>query len=289
MATDKIISKETVETLNNNYTPVYKQLLSIFNKQINYDEYVGSMTFLESKTIGDLTARRITTQDTEAKHIAVGQGKKVYVKDFYGVNYQVSGYQENSDAANITSRVLESLSKQQDEFVFTGNPSASGVLENNGIIGTTDPNVIKNPDLILSNVNIDTVIDFFVTLVNQSETIAGNSEKTILIGGPLKRLLSKVVPSTSTLYKTIIGQAFNIPVNLVAIPSNLEQFLPAEKSLAQVLTLDNIILRHSAMPRLKSSGYNAENDYTWYKFFFGAAMVDVEQLGASIIQYVAIA
>ncbi|MDR3050014.1 MAG: hypothetical protein LBV16_09340 [Elusimicrobiota bacterium] len=289
MATDKIALEQTVEETNKQYIPVYKPLYSIFPKREAYDEFKGTMTFVTTDTVGDLKARTISTQDTESKHIAVGQDNKVYVKDFRGVNYKVSGYQKNNDINKITARVLEAFDKQLDEEIFSGNPDASGKFENNGIYGTEDKNVIKRDSIALPNKNVDTILNFFDALIKDAERDAGNAEKTVLLGGDLKGLLSKQIPNTSTLYKALIRELFNIPVNLVAIPSNLEALLPDGTSIAQVLTLDNISLKHSALPRLKAQGYDDEDEYSWFKFFYGTAMVDVEQYGASIIQPVTFA
>ncbi|MDR0485697.1 MAG: hypothetical protein LBH29_03105 [Elusimicrobiota bacterium] len=289
MATDKIAMNEIVERANNAFKPIYKPLFAIFKKLAGYDEYNGTMTFLETDTKGNLSARLINSQDTEGKHIAVGEDKKVYNKYFKGVNYIVSGYQKNDDIDNITAKVLEVFTRQLDEEIFRGDPNADGSLNNNGIFGTNDKNAVKKADITLANSSIDTILAFFASLLKEAEELAGNAEKTILIGGALKDLLSKVVPNTAVLYKTLIKESFTMPVNLVALPSNLEAFLPSGKSIAQVLTLDAITLRHSAMPRLKAQGFNEEKEHTWYKFFYGSAMVDVEQRGASIIQPVIIA
>lgn len=285
MATDNISTQTEIQSLMKKYTPTYKPLFSIFTKKTAYTEHFGDLTFVDSDIKSDIRASEMTAQDSEMAHVVTGEGRKTFYKYFKGTKYHAHGLQVNVDIQNIVDRIVNGFVKQLDEEIFTGEkytPGSNGTIRNNGLFETNDKNAILKPTATLRSKNIDDVLEFFTTIVTDTENIIGNTYKTILLSGSLKTLLNKIVPGTNSLYKNIITQAFSNPVDLVPIPANLEKYLPVDSTYAQVLSLEAITLRYTALPRLLASGVNTENTYTWYKFFYGSAMVDVEQLGASI-------
>jgi hypothetical protein len=285
MATDKISFDVTVEQVNQLIKPVYSPLYSIFTKAVKYTEKIGQITFKRNDTIGDLDAKMLSAQGTERKHFVTGQSSKNFNKYLLGISYIESGYQEPTGIEKIAGRVIEYHSKQLDRMVFTGDPDATGALQNNGILNTNDPNAVTNDPYTLSNVSVNSLSKFFTGLLKQSEELTGNSSKTILLSGQLRDILTNFVDGTAVPYGKALADIYPVDANIIALPQNLNSIV--EGNLAIVLSTEDITFNYIAFPQLEAQGYDARNQESWFNFYFGSAMVDLEINGALIKQPVA--
>jgi hypothetical protein len=285
MATDKIVFDVSVKDVNTAYKPIYAPLYSIFTKTQKYQESIGQITFRKNDIVGDLDAKELAAQGTERKHFATGSATKTFNKYIMGISYTESGYQQSSDIQKLAGKVLDHHAKQLDAIVFTGHPDASGALRNNGILNTADPNAITKSPYTFSDTSINAVAKFFAELLKESEDLTGNAGKVILLGGKLRNILSNFVGGTAVSYKKALEDIFPVSADIIALPSNLDS-IAAVGDLAIVLSLDDITFNYIAFPQLEGQGYDERNKESWFNFFFGSAMVDLEVKGALIKQAV---
>ncbi|MDR3112929.1 MAG: hypothetical protein LBU09_00955 [Endomicrobium sp.] len=283
MATDKLTLELTVQQVNDAVKPIYSPLYSIFTKKTKYKETIGQVAFQRNDTLGDLEAKNLAAQNTERKHIVVGSGKKYFNKYFKGISYVESGYQEPGNINKISTRVIDTHSKQLDRMIFTGDPDAAGTLQNNGIFKSDDKNLIKNGDFNLPDKTINTIATFFNTILKQSEDATGNSKKTILLGGKLRDLITNFINNTAVSYRKALDDIFPVQTDIVPLPANLNN-LASVGDIAIVLSLEDLMLNYLALPQLEDQGYDARNKESWFNFYFGSAMVDIETEGGIIIQ-----
>jgi hypothetical protein len=283
MATDKLTFEVTVQEANGAVKPIYSPLYSLFEKKTKYNETIGQVTFKRGDIVGDVLAKDLTAHNTERKHITVGSGQKVFNKYFKGVSYVRSGYQQTEDINSIASKVIEVHNKQLDRDIFTGDPAANGQIRNNGIFSTNDANAITNETVKFTGTDINTISKFFNTLLKQSETLTGNDRKIILLGGKLRDLMQNFVTGTGISYKKALADIYPVETDIVELPANLNE-LKGVGDVALVLSINNIMLNYLALPQLEDQGYDPRNKESWFNFYFGSAMVDVEQYGALIKQ-----
>ena len=145
--------------------------------------------------------------------------------------------------------------------------------------------MIKNASFAFPDKNINTVAAFFNALLKQSEDATGNSKKTILLGGKLRDLFTNFVNNTAVSYRKALEDIFPVQTDIVPIPANLNN-IAGVGDVAIALSLEDLTLNYLALPQLEDQGYDARNKESWFNFYFGSAMVDIETKGAIIIQAV---
>ena len=286
MPTDKHTLEITAEKVNEAFVSTYAPLFPILTQTQKYEEIIGEVKLKESTVIGDARARKLNAQDTEWKHAKTGIKTKQFNKYFSGIKHIVSGFVDNSDFQRNSDEILETNLMEFDKNVFFGDPTEAGVLRNNGLWASNDPNYIANAMKNMSaNPTQDEWKDLLDALVFAAEQKLGNVSKKIILVGAAATKLGRFVPNTTTTYIRAIQNAYadeGKDVTIESAPSNL--VAGTNESGILTLTPAKIIHRYTALPHIKANGYNEENAYTWMSLIYGSSMVDVQKEGALIKQ-----
>ncbi|MDR1884415.1 MAG: hypothetical protein LBR26_16805 [Prevotella sp.] len=277
MATDSLLFDSKVEDINREYRPSYNPFYSIFQNAVKYDEINGVIDFKEVKVNGDISAKEILAQNTEEKHFGLGETKKTYRKTFYGIKLNHSKYEKTFNEVSIAKRVMDAHNKEFDLKVLNGAAS------NNGAFVTTDPNFIKRADLVDQASNLATINQIILDALTDSKK-AGNGIKSVITYGDFERKLNQFIANTSSTFKTAIEDN-NPNIRFV----DMDQSLIDGASGFEIIDTNNVLLRYARLPQLFRKGINEEDEYTWYKFGYSSAMVDIEQLGGIVRQDVTFA
>lgn len=282
MATDLHGSNETVERINRGYSPTYVPLFSrLFSKTVAYPAKIGKVKLKETQIIGDATVQQINTQDTEFKHVKVGDSEKEFNKYLEGIKFIASGFQDVPDMQSIGNQILDQNLMKFDKDVFFGAPLKDGTLRNNGLYNSKDKNLIKTASVSLGTApTIDAWKGFIDGALSEAEKRLGNAPKSIVLLGQAASKIGKFVPSTATAFLKALQDSYTSDRQLswLTAPENL-----GSEDGVMIFTPSVNTLRYVMLPRVYKQGYNDEDEYTWMTFMSGSAMVDVEREGGIVI------
>ncbi len=278
MTSNKIVLR-TVDELNSGYTPVYRPIWGLFMRNaVQYTQEVGTQSFRDVKTVGDIRVKQFTPKDTELKQIAVAEGSKTFKKYFHANQFIQSSFQDQQGVQDVITQVLDEHNKQADDLLL-----GDGI--NSGIFTSADSNYQLDSSAEVQKDDDDGshVADLYSKVIakaQESDVIAG--QKLILFYG------SNVLPKTTALFKastkpfvSVLKEGLPPNFSIASLPSDVT---PAASHGVMIINMDQIRLHWTAMPQLNARGLNEEKSYYWFNFLLGSMMVDCRVQKAIIRQ-----
>ncbi|MDR3243814.1 MAG: hypothetical protein LBT79_03600 [Elusimicrobiota bacterium] len=293
MATDKIYKDEDIIEANGLYEPQYHPFFLLLKEGKVYDEKIGNITFKRRGLVGDKKAASIIAQDTEIKHVSVGEkAPKRYMKMVRGSEYAVSGLQDNGDASSVDAEVLDAFNKQLDFEIFAGEGTDNASVKNNGIFFSQDSNFIDKGDVKPFPSDVDGAKLFVKNLaIESADNSGGGLKRIVLLGSRLPGIFDKLVPGTSDNLASVINKntlSGQPPIEILVVPREINE---AIGNIDAILCIDyeNVVLNRGLLPQIWKKGFDDRANENWTQYLYNSAMVDVVKKAALIKQLVSIA
>lgn len=284
MVTDVIsrirTTEEYLRAVQLSYSPVILAIRKKIKHDMTNDEQINFRRLDIDKD--NIVAQNLTSGQTEIKHIKAHETVKNFKKYIKGAKITQSVYNFNFNRIpELVSKVIRGYSIIFDTMGLYGD---NGM--NNGVLRTSDENVVNN-----TNIEIDNTADI-MSLANQvvdiisgikmqvSEYTASRDVLVYIYGAQLVKLLDRVLYNGSTIRETIEREwpeaTFVVIPNIVLLNQNNNGFV--------VYSQELVTLNYTRLPIMSENGYNAEDKYFWGNFELGSNMIDVEEYGAAISQ-----
>lgn len=276
MTSNKIVLRTTDE-LNGGFQPVYRPIWGLFMQNaVQYTAEVGTHSFREVKTVGDIRVKRFTPKDTELKQIAVAEGSKTFKKYFHANQFVQSAFQDQQGVQDVINQVLDEHNKQADDLLL-------GDGTNSGLFTSADSNYsLKNSYEVQKDADSEHVADLYSKITALAQDADANAgRKFVLFYG------ANVAPKVTALFKSSTKPFLSVLRE--ALPNYSFATLPADVTPASshgaiIINMDQIRLHWTAMPQLSGRGLNEEKSYYWFNFLLGSMMVDCRVPNAIIRQ-----
>jgi hypothetical protein len=244
-----------------------------------YSEEIGTVDFKRLNTVGDVRAKHITPKDTEMRQIAVSEGKKSFKKYFLGNQFIQSTLQDQEDAEQVVSQVLDEHQKQADEMLFFGDGTASNNVLNNGLLYSADANYrLKSSFEIAGSDPLVPLHSKVMSTVVEANQVAGR-KAVIFYGDTASAKLNGLYATQPVAFRTVLGSVLGANSSIAELP----QGVTASNGYL-VVNMDQVKLHYTKLPELNAQGINDEKMYAWFNFLMGSMMLEVLASGAVINQ-----
>lgn len=285
MATDIIeglkTREELIETVQLSYAPV-----SLAVQDQRKFDIAGAETIqfrqldVEKESV---VAEALTPGETEVAHIKAKEGTKKFYKVLRGAKIIQStrnfGFNRIPE---LISKIVRIYSQMFDRFALYGKDG------NNGIITTSDPNAIKNTDVVVDmsaegateQKIMNAVLRTVSKLKRQVSSYTASTNVLVYVyGAKLLECLDTVTYNGMSIREAIERawpQAAFIDVPGLVTEGAEEGFVAISQNL--------VTMNYTRIPTMDDSGYNRENKYFWADFEIGSVGIDVREEGALIKQ-----
>lgn len=271
-----LITVRSVEEFMADYTPGYAPIVGLFlNGAVQHSEDVGSVDFKRVELIGDIRNKTLTPKDTTMHMLNSKEGSKTFKKYFQGSKFIQSKLQSVRGFEDIQAQALDEHNKQFDEAFLTGDG------QNNGLYTSSDANYQLNDSYEVDNSNghLTDLYAKMTSVIEDANDIQGK-KMVMLYGSTLMPKFNGLFTNTSRSFLSVIREAFP-EVDFVKMPSEIT---PSGGNGFMVINMQKIKTHYITLPKVHSSGVNAEEMYGWTNFLSGSSMVDVLAKGAIIRQ-----
>lgn len=274
MPTNKVMLR-SVEQFMADYKPIYTPLYSaLLGNSQAYSEEAGKVSFNRLEAVGDLRAKHITPKDTVIEQIAAVEKSKVFKKYFLGKQFIQSALQDNSRTEQVIAQVLNEHQKHMDDLVLLGEGSSDSTMINNGLFWSADPNYTLESSVDYGDVSADPLVDLHKQMmVSMQKAKQIDGEKLVIVyGATLLPYFNGVYAASSIPFKSVLAGALEGDGFAFAeMPSDVT---PSSTNGWIVVTLPQVKLHYTALPKLAAQGVNEEKMYSWHNFLMGSCMVD---------------
>ena len=282
MGTNRVALRSVEEFMADyrpNYIPMYSALLG--NAQA-YSEEVGKVSFNRLEAVGDIRAKHITPKDTVLHAIQARETLKNFKKYFMGSEFAQSTLQDNSRTEQVLAQVLDEMQKQFDEMVLFGEGTSHSNMINNGLFWSNDPNYtfIDNSEEIDGDA-VDPLIDFLAKVMvdaNRSKQVDGD-KLLVFYGADIISLVNSVFAASSQPFRSVLAGVLGQGWSVAEMPTTVT---PSGEQGWMIVTLPQVKLHMTTLPKLKDQGVDARASESWHHFLTGSTMVDVLALDAII-------
>ncbi|MDR2426830.1 MAG: hypothetical protein LBD46_06620 [Endomicrobium sp.] len=292
MATDKIYTEQEIIEINNAFTPQYRPFYMLLKAGKVYNEKPGAITFKERGILGDKKAADVLAQDTEIKHIAVGEKpEKKYLKILKGAEYAVSTFQDNSNAQKVDNEILDEYNKQLDSEAFTGEGTSNATVKNNGLFYSKDPDFVDKGAAAAFPTTFADRKAFIKNLAKESaDGSGGGLKRIVLLGSKLPAIFGDVIGSGTATFADLLMSgrlSGEPPIEVVVPPAEINTTLGNVDAIL-VIDYENVLLNHGLLPQVYQRGTEARKNLTWTQYFFNSVMIEVAKKAALIKQLLTI-
>lgn len=275
--TNKIVLRTTDE-YNGGYSPVYVPIWTLFMRnQVKYTAEVGTQSFRQIKTVGDIRAKRVTPKDTEIKQIAVAEGSKTFRKYFDMNQFVQSEFQDQQGVQDVINEVLDEHNKQADDKLL-------GDGTNSGLFTSSDANYVSNSSDEIAKASDGThVASLYDHVLSEARIADVNAGKKLIMfyGANVLPKVTQLFLASTKPFNEVLSSALGPNYQLAVMPSDVT---PSSSHGYLIVNLDQIRLHWTEMPQLKNRGFNDEKGYFWFNFLMGSMMVDCRVSKAIIKQ-----
>lgn len=277
MPTNKIVLRTTDELMAG-FKPVYAPIWGMFmGNAVQYTNEVGTHTFREVKTVGDIRVKQFTPKDTELKQIAVSEGSKTFRKYFLGNQYVQSSFQDQQGVQDVISQVLDEHNRQADDLLL-----GDGI--NNGIYTSSDSNYqLENSYEVQKDSDSQHVDDLYSKVLSLSQVADQSAGRKMVMfyGANILPKVTALFSQVAKPFKTVLAEGLPANYSLATMPADVT---PSNANGVMIINMDQIRLHWTAMPQLAGRGLNEEKNYYWFNFLLGSMMVDCRVSKAIIRQ-----
>ena len=281
-------TEEYIEGASISYIPSILALPKL--KKIDLD--IDRITYKELNVEGDsVVPSFLTAEMTEINSAKVSSSSRVF--NAYGKGIKLVKDQYKNSGVNVQTfhdQILRELSKKFDNIALAGEGG------NNGLITSSDVNFVAPTSVeipaisgngfnrVLAMKRLATALN---TLVND---YTGSSDLTVFFfGSTISAFLGDVAEGEGGKdVRSYIHDAFaGKSVTFVEISALSLTGISANGMV--VVSNDLTTVEHCGTPTINNDGVNAEDDYYWARYFFGAVNVRPEVYGAVIKQVITFA
>lgn len=266
--TNKIVLRTTDEYMGG-FRPIYRPLWGLFmGNAVQYSAEVGTHTFREVKTVGDIRAKDFTPKDTELKQIAVAEGSKTFKKYFKGVQYIQSQFQDQRGVQEMIGQVLDEHNRQADDLLL-------GDSINSGIYTSADENYeLKNSYEVQKDANDEHLADMYAKVVSLAQEANVNAGRKVVMfyGSTVLPKFGGLFAQAVRPFRGVLAEGLGADYSILEMPADCT---PSNANGMMILNMDQIRLHWTAMPQLRNQGINEEKQYYWFNFLLGSMMADL--------------
>lgn len=283
MPTNKVMLRSVEQFMADyvpTYTPIYTALLG--NSQA-YSEEAGKVSFNRLEAVGDLRAKHITPKDSVMQQISVIESSKTFKKYFLANQFVQSALQDNSRTEQVIAQVLDEHNKQMDDLLLLGEGTNANNVVNNGLFWSGDSNYTLESSVDYGDISADPLVDLHkqVMVTAQKAKQLDGQKLLMFYGSTLLPFYNSVYTATSMPFKTVLSQVLGSEFALAEMPSDTT---PSGANGWICITLPQVKLHYTSLPKLAAQGVNDEKMYSWHNFLMGSCMVDVMALNGIIRQ-----
>lgn len=274
MPTNKVMLR-SVEQFMADFKPVYTPLFSaLLGNSQAYSEEAGKVSFNRLEAVGDLRSKHITPKDTVIDQISVIESSKVFKKYFLGKQFIQSALQDNSRTEQVIAQVLDEHNKHMDDLLLLGEGTSNSTMINNGLFWSGDANYTLESSADYGDVSADPLVDLHKKVMvsaNKAKQIDGQ-KLIIFYGAELLPYYNGVYAASSMPFKSVLADVLGSEFSFAELP---EDVTPSGTNGIIVVTLPQVKLHYTTLPKLAAQGVNEEKMYSWHNFLMGSCMVDV--------------
>lgn len=273
MSTNKLVLR-TPEQIMADYVPTYQPFYPILlgNSQA-YPEEVGKMTFKRLEAVGDIRKKRYNPKDTHVHQIQVTEKSKIFKKYFFAAQFVQSTLQDRSQNEDVVKQVLDENQKLMDDLVLLGEGTAGNNVVNNGLYWSGDANYLleSSSELASTGGHLPALHASVVAEKIKADVLTGR--KVLVFYG--STMLSKLsgVYSEGAAFRESLLKAIGGNYSIAELPSEVT---PSNANGFMILTLDQIKLHYTSLPKLDAQGVDERNREVWHNFLMGSTMVEVK-------------
>jgi hypothetical protein len=274
MSTNKIVLRETDEIMAD-YKPSYQPFWPILlDNAKSYPEVVGKVNFKRLEAVGNIRAQHYNPKDTHVHQIAAVEKSKTFKKYFFASQFTQSTLQDRDQNEDVIKQVLDENNKFQDDLVLLGEGTSAADVVNNGLYWSADPNYLLESSTELAagtDSHLASLHASVVTAKIKADTVAGR-KVVVFYGSTMLTKLSGIYAASSVPFRSALQNALGGNYSLAELPAEVT---PSGANGFMILTLDQIMLHYTAVPKLDDQGVDAKNREVWHNFLMGSTMIEV--------------
>lgn len=273
MSTNKIVLRETDEIMAD-YKPSYQPFWPILlGNAIAYPEVVGKVNFKRLEAVGAIRMQHYNPKDTHVHQIAAIEKSKTFKKYFFAAQFVQSTLQDRTQNEEVIKQVLDENNKFQDDLVLLGEGTQASDVVNNGLYWSADPNYLleSSSQLASTDNHLPALHASIVAEKIKADTVSGR-KVIVFYGSTMLTKLSGIYSTSSVPFRDALLKAVGGNYSIAELPAEVT---PSGANGFMILTLDQIKLHYTAVPKLDDQGVDAKNREVWHNFLMGSAMVEV--------------
>lgn len=273
MSTNKLVLRE-VDQVMNDYKPTYIPFYtSLLGNAVAYPEIVGKLNFKRLEAVGNFRMQEYNVKDTHIHQIGAAEKIKTFVKAFFAAQFVQSTLQDREQNESVVGQILDENNKLMDDLVLLGQGSAANNVVNNGLFWSGDSNYLleSSTELASTGGHLPALHASVVAEKLKADVLSG--QKVVVFYG--STMLSKVCglyAESSVPFKDALQKALGNNYSLAELPSEVT---PSGANGFMILTMDQIKLHYTTLPKLAAQGVDERNMEVWHNFLMGTAMVEV--------------
>lgn len=273
MSTNKLVLRE-VEEIMADYVPTYVPFYSILlGKSQAYPEVVGKMTFNRMEAVGNIRNQHYNPKDTHIHQIVAVEKSKNFKKYFLASQFVQSTLQDRDQNEDIVKQVLDENQKLMDDLVLLGEGTSASTMINNGLYWSADPNYLleSSTELASTGGHLPALHASVVAEKIKADTVSGQ-KVIVFYGSTMLTKVSGIYSESSIPFKKALLDAIGGNYSIAELPSEVT---PSGANGFMILTLDQIKLHYTTLPKLADQDVDRKNMEVWHNFLMGSAMVEV--------------
>lgn len=274
MSTNKIVLRSSDEIMAD-YQPTYQPFWPILlGKSQSYPEFVGKANFKRMEAVGNIRNQHYNPKDTHIHQIAVVEKSKTFKKYFLASQFVQSTLQDREQNEDVVKQVLDENNKLMDDLVLLGEGTSASTMVNNGLFWSNDPNYLLEDSSALSAGSDAHLASLHAAIVAEkikADTVSGQ-KVIVFYGTTMLSKICSIYASSSIPFRDALEGAIGGNYSLAELPAEVT---PSGANGFMILTLDQIKLHYTTMPKLADQGVDERNMEVWHNFLMGSAMVEV--------------
>lgn len=273
MSTNKIVLRSTDEVMAD-YQPTYQPFWPLLlGKSQSYPEVVGKVNFKRLEAVGNIRNQHYNPKDTHIHQISVVEKTKLFKKYFLASQYVQSTLQDRDQNEDVVKQVLDENNKLMDDLVLLGEGTSASDVVNNGLFWSADPNYLLESSSALASTDnhLPALHASIVAEKLKADTVSGQ-KVIVFYGSTMITKACGIYGTSSVSFKAALSAAIGSNYSMAELPSEVT---PSGANGFMILTLDQIKLHYTTMPKLDAQGVDERNMEVWHNFLMGSAMVEV--------------